>query len=167
MLSGSCLAAYFETESWPGEGIPRFSAKRNILKLHIQPTRKSRQRKIRYQEGERLDYDKSKMITLKSVTLTARTEITDLSCLDSPEIKQTIKPGDTIEYLQYRAEGYITARYKKQICEIFIMDNEPKFDGLEKEPVVEWWVRVIDKNNKVQGWLLVDKAQINYLDREF
>jgi hypothetical protein len=47
------------------------------------------------------------------------------------------------------------------------MDTVPKFEGIEKEPVVEWWVRVADKNKKPQGWLRVDKAQVIFLERSF
>lgn len=164
------FAADFETDSWPGEGVPHFSVRNDALILHSQPEMDSKQLTLKLRKGTKIIYDKSKQITKKSVMLTAKTEVTELWCKDakgSKDSKPVIKPGDTIEYLQYGAEGYITARYAGNICDVFVMDNVPKFDGLEKEPVVEWWVRVVDKNTTPQGWLLVDKSQVNFLKRSF
>lgn len=183
IVAGSAFGSDFEKDTWPGEGIPNFSAKNNSLDLHSQPTTTSTQIKYALQKGSKVLFDKSKLITKQSVTLTAKTEVTDVHCENSTGKKKmimpdgterivkrgadVISPGETIEFLQYRAEGYITARYKGSICEVFVMDNVPKFDGLDKKPVVEWWVRVINKDKIPQGWLLVDKSQVNFLKRGF
>lgn len=164
------LASDFETDSSPGEGNPNFSTKNNILILYIQPNVNSSKVTLKQKKDRKILYDKSKLITKKSVTLTAKAEITDLWCADTKSSKRLtpiIKPGESIEYLQYRAEGYVTAKYNNQICEVFIMDKIPKFEGIGKEPIVEWWIRVIDESNKSQGWLLVDKSQVNFLQRDF
>ena len=99
--------------------------------------------------------------------LTAITDVTDMYCPDIEGNTLAINPGDTIKYLQYRAEGYITAKVRDSICEVFVMDNVPKFEGLEMQPKTEWWLRVVDADSSVLGWLLVDDSQINFLDRSF
>lgn len=164
------VAALFETDSFPGEGGPNFSAKSDILILRRHPDIDSSQIALKPGKNKKILFDKSKQITKKSITLTAKSEVTDLTCNDTKKFKEStpiIKRGETIEYLQYRAEGYITARYNNQICEVFIMDKIPKFEGIGKEPIVEWWIRVIDEKKKPQGWLLVDKSQVNFLERNF
>jgi hypothetical protein len=47
------------------------------------------------------------------------------------------------------------------------MDNEARFDGMDKEPEVQWWVRVVDGEGRGEGWLLVDGSQAEILGREF
>jgi len=172
----------FETDFWPGEGIPGFSAKNSSLSLYSLPTATSTQIQYKLRKGAKFLFDASKLITKQSVTLFAKVEVTDVHCKNSTGLKKAIMPGgaegfsqqrtvimqgETVEYLQYRAEGYITARYKGNICEVFVMDNVPKFEGIEKQPVVEWWIRVVDGNKIPQGWLLVDKSQVNFLKRSF
>lgn len=183
IIASSAFGSDFEKDTWPGEGIPNFSAKTNSLILHNQPAVTSNQIKYDLQKGSKVLFDKSKLITRQSVSLTAKTEVTDVHCEKSTGNKKiimpegtedivkrgavVISPGETIEFLQYRAEGYITARYKDRICEVFVMDNVPKFEGLDKEPVVEWWVRVVNKDKLPQGWLLVDGSQVDFLKRGF
>ncbi len=80
VLSIATLAygADFETESWPGEGIPVFAAKNDTLLLHEEPSLTSPALTIKYKNGRRVVFDKSKLITKKSEMLTANKEITDL-----------------------------------------------------------------------------------------
>lgn len=153
--------ADFETESWPGEGIPVFAAKNDALILHREASLKSPTLTIKYKKGWRVVFDKSKLITKKSVILTANRKVKDYWCKGGTV---EINPGDTVEYLQYRAEGYGTVRVKGKICEVFLEDG---FDGLDKSPETEWWVRVVDKHKKPVGWILVDRTQLNFLRREF
>jgi hypothetical protein len=183
LIAGTALGSDFERDVWPGEGIPNFSAKRNSLVLHSQPAATSTEITYGIKKGSKVHFDSSKLITKQSVTLRATTEVTDVHCENSTGYKKiempdgtdravkrgavVISPGETIEFLQYRAEGYITARYKDMICEVFVMDNVPKFYGLEKQPVVEWWIRIIDENKTPKGWLLVDQSQVNFLKRGF
>ncbi len=62
------------------------------------------------------------------------------------------------------AEGYGTVRVEGKICQVCLEDG---FDGLEKSPLTEWWVRVVDKQNKPVGWILIDRAKLHFLPREF
>ena len=132
-------------------------------------------------QGPTVYFDETKVITKQSVTLTAKAEVNDVHCKNSTGKKKMvmpdgterivkrgdviIAPGETIEFLQYRAEGYITVRYKDNICEV--MGDVTKFSGLEKQPVVEWWIRIVDENKMPKGWLLVDSSQVNFLERGF
>jgi hypothetical protein len=167
--TNSAVAADFEKEGWPGEGIPGFAAKNSELRLNKLSSKESEEITLPFRIGERITYDQSKMITKKSVTLTAKEKVTKTFCpgMPVPVIGQEpiIQPGETIEYLQYRAEGYVTARYKGVICEVFVADNNPKFDGLDKKPDVEWWIRVVNDKKVPLGWLLINEDQVNYLQR--
>jgi hypothetical protein len=172
-------ATEFEHDGWPGEGIPAFSAKHSVLHLHKEPNSNSESVDITVEERgfignieiskSEINYDRSKVITNRSVILTAKATVTDAICPSQPAatVAPVIQPGESIEYLQYYAEGYAFVRYKGMICEVFIADREAKFDGLDKHPDVEWWVRLIDSGNQILGWLLVDEAQINQLPRTF
>ena len=118
--------------------------------------------RIPFEKGKTINFDKSRMITKQSVMLTAKKKITQFYC--SGKSKLEINPGDKIEYLQYRAEGYAACRVKGEICEVFIMGNEPAFDGLDKKPIVEWWVRVINHHKKPVGWLVLDYNEFNQIE---
>lgn len=203
-FASSAFGTDFETDGWPGEGIPSFSTKNSFLNLYSFPTTTSNQIKYNLEKGTKIVFDKSKLIkeskeateipaktvyfdeskliTTRSVTLRAKSEIDDIYCKDTGKIKikmpdgterfvergtVPIVPGDTIEYLQDRPDGYITVKFKGNICEVFIGGYPPKFDGLEKQPVVEWWIKIVDENKMPKGWLLYDKSQVNYLETGF
>ena len=153
--------ADFETESWPGEGVPVFAAKNDTLFLHEEPSLTSPTLTIEYEKGWRVGFDKSKVITKKSVMLTANRKNRDLWCKGG---NVEIHAGDRVEYLQYGGEGYGTVRVKGKICQVFLEDG---FDGLAQSPETEWWVRVVDEHEKPVGWILVDRTQLNFLPREF
>jgi len=164
ILTWPLIAHSFETDTWLGEGIPVFSSKNSQLILHKNPSLNSPAKTFRFKVGSRIVYDKSKLITIQSALLKARKEIIINGCPSSP-IK--LKKGDKVEYMQYRAEGYGTVRIRNEICEVFIYEQHDKFDGLSKSPKIEWWIRVIDKNQEPWGWLLVDENQVNFLSRQF
>lgn len=67
--------------------------------------------------------------------------------------------------LQYRAEGYVFARIKGVVCLVYAADSPDKFDGMEQNAEVEWWIRVVGPKKDIWGWLLVNESQINYLQR--
>ena len=178
------VATDFESDGMPGEGVPGFASKNAELRLNKLPSKESEEIKLPFRIGERIiydntpskakvriTYDQSKMITRKSVTLIAKEKVTKTFCpgMPVPVIGQEpiIQPGETIEYLHYLAEGYVTARYKGVICEVFVADNKPKFDGLDKQPEVEWWIRLVDYKKAPLGWLLVNEEQLDYLQRTF
>ena len=160
-IATSAYGADFATESWPGEGIPVFAARNNRLVLHELPALNSPLLTVTYKKGRRVVFDKSKVITKKSVMVTANKDIRDVGCKGG---NAEIHSGDRVEYLQYSGEGYGTVRVGGKICEVFLEDG---FDGMDKSPETEWWVRVVGKDKKPVGWILVDRNQLNFLQREF
>jgi hypothetical protein len=157
--------AVFESDTFPGEGVPVLSAREDSLRLYAEPSLDSPVRRLPFQKGWKVVYDTSKQITIQSVLLRVTSTVTDGWCQGGKF--EPLHPGETVEYLQYRAEGYGTMRVRGMICEVFIMDNEARFDGMDKEPEVQWWVRVVDGEGRGEGWLLVDGSQAEILGREF
>ena len=153
-----CLGEY-ETNSWGGEGRPRFSANKNELILYNSPSLDARKREIKYREGWLVVWDRSKRITRKSAMWIVKEEITKGNC-------GILSPGDEVEYLQYEAEGWGTFRINCKLCSTKI-SGDKYFDKNGESPEVEWWVRVLDYTNSPIGWLLVDQEQVKFLSREF
>jgi hypothetical protein len=157
--------AVFESDTFPGEGVPVLAARQDSLLLHAEPSLDSPVRRLPFQKGWKVVYDKSKQITIQSVLLSVMATVTDGWCSEGKF--DPLQPGETVEHLQYRAEGYATMRVRGMICEVFIMDDEERFAGLDTQPEVQWWVRVVDEEGKGEGWLLVDGSQAEILGREF
>lgn len=100
MLSAvNAMAEDFEHDGWPGEGIPGFSVKNTSLQLYKEPSKKSEVITVPVETGEnilkadfvesstlktRLTYDKSEVITKKSVTWVARMAVTNTFCQGMP-----------------------------------------------------------------------------------
>ena len=148
----------FETSTWPGEGIPVLIA--NVDRLHVwaEPHRASSMREIAYRRGWRIPFTETLLRTIEATTITVKKNGTVRIFCDGP-IEHEFSTGDTIEYLQYRAEGYITARYNERVCSIPLLQNPDIFGEQVDEPVVEWWVKVEYRDGGSPGWLLVDQTQ--------
>ena len=112
--------------------------------------------------GWKVVYDKSKVITNKSVPLISKVPVYGIWC-DGERIN--IEAGEQVEHMQYCAEGFGTVIIHDKVCEVDLESGD--FGGLDQEPVTEWWVRVINKDKKAEGWLLVDDEQLNFLRRQF
>lgn len=152
----------FEMMGWPGEGIPVFSANSSQLTLYPEPSKETKPIFMKFQKDKIISFDRSKVITKQSTFLNVKKKVTDVWCGDK---QIELNPGDTIEYLQYRAEGYGIVVYKGDLCEVSLSEDD--FEGLDKSPVTEWWIRVIDTQKKPLGWLLVDQFQVKLVDRKF
>jgi hypothetical protein len=83
-----------------------------------------------------------------------------------PTESRTVQPGDTIEFLQYRAEGTCFVRIAGSVIDA---DPCPAIDNtafqLIAEPRVEWWVHVTSKTGR--GWLQVEDSIVRQLARVF
>lgn len=184
VFTGIAFAAApcFEHDGWPEELIPTFATRHTVLTLHTAPERQAEAVALPVKAGEvisnadfnpaatRLSYVQSKVITRRSVLLTATATVTDVHCLSKPAAPMTdgkpaIQPGQQIEYLQYRAEGFILARYNGAICEVHVMDDPPGFTRMGKQPEVEWWIMLVDHEKQALGWFLVDETQLTLLPR--
>jgi len=76
-----------------------------------------------------------------------------------------VQAGDTVEYLQYRAEGTCFIRIASDVIDAKLCPNQqPSRFRLDTEPITEWWIHVTIKG-KPAGWLLVSDAVVKVVDR--
>ena len=174
----SFVQAYaFESGLWPGEGRPVFMA-RESLTLMERPAKDSRAiKKVKIPKGQKIDFKETKYRTLKSglITVTAPSTISvtsygKLDFLSSDDyhnkgINKSIKlkAGDSMECLQYRAEGEYFIKMNGEVL-AFSPDESTR---ISSEPLTEWWVLAVDKQKKPLGWVLIDRKTVEFAEREF
>ena len=74
--------------------------------------------------------------------------------------------GESIEYLQYRAEGTCFVRIAGSVIDADPCPTQKEGEfRLEAQPSVEWWIHII-VDGKVRGWLLVTEAAAKVVDRK-
>ncbi len=136
-LSGMlwCGAAHaFDSELWPGEGIPRFAAKSDRLVLHEQPDTASPVVITQAVDpGEEIAYDRTRFRTVDEGLVIAQQpgrlfgrDLGDVEHLSEdryyaadPTFEEiTYTKGDSFAYLQYRAEGTCLVRDDDTVLEI-------------------------------------------------
>lgn len=166
LLTGNTAAAQFETNSWPGEGVPVLIARADALILRLSPRIDSPIITIPYRGGWRVPFDESIHRTIKSRTIVVqRTNTIEISC--GASVMYTFMEGEEIEYLQYASEGYGTARVGGRICLVPFEFEVETFGPILEQPETEWWVRVTYGDGTSPGWLLVTDGQISFGKREF
>jgi len=170
------------SEMWPGEGIPHFVANTTTLDLYAEPSRATQRHRLFANVGAGLEFDDTRFITIRPGHVVARKRgamsgrvfggisylsktLYDSNALPTTQIAYV--PGDTLEYLQNRAEGTCIIRAREDVVEV---DNCPAgdheaFTTLE-EPQTEWWIHV-NLSKTMQGWLLVDPKAVRELSRTF
>lgn len=187
LVLGCQAAEPFESELWPGEGIPRFAAKVDRLTLYEQPSRSSSLAGARpIKKDQAIAYSATLVRTVRPGLVTA-TESTTLSGRSFGDIghlsmdryyagepgwnEVPFAAGESFEYLQDRAEGSCLIRRQRVVFEI---EACPWLGGapdsgfkLVEEPVTEWWIRVEGKEKQPLGWLLVDEESVDLLPRGF
>jgi hypothetical protein len=187
-LSGMlwCGAAHaFDSELWPGEGIPRFAAKSDRLVLHEQPDTASPVVITQTVDpGEEIAYDRTRFRTVDEGLVIAQQpgrllgrDLGDVEHLSEdryyaadPIFEEiTYTKGDSFAYLQYRAEGTCLVRDDDTVLEIEGCPWEGAGRGdfdLVRRPVTEWWVEVT-ADGKTLGWLQLDPQSVEPLPRRF
>ncbi len=182
LLLSALKAHGFVSEMWPEEGQPVFRSKVAVLTLHEQPSITSNIKKHKRNKGELITYDETRYRNVRSgsikVTKTVTLEGRDLGALDYltreryysdvPDKKIQFRRGETIEYLQARAEGSCIIKWKTKIIELEYcswFDDTNKDFQVISEPINEWWIRVVI-NKKPIGWLLIDDKVVDE-HREF
>lgn len=187
LLLATLSAHAFESELWPGEGIPRFAARVDHLTLYQEPG-KSASVLVKHpvQVGEEVTYDEIRFRTLQSGQISARRAGTflarnfgDIAYL-SKEIyyssaggweKISYEAGDSFQYLQYRSEGSCFIRHDSEILEIdwcsWVGISQTNGFDVTKRPVTEFWIRVVYNEEPLKGWLLVDGKSVEMLPRQF
>lgn len=175
ILLGAPRAQAFESDMSPGEGIPSFRAKAD-LPLHQEPSAQSPVvAGVTVKKGTVVTGKEARFKTIKPgvVSVQAPVTVSGVSygkvdrltkeayyAENLPEKNYPLKPGDSIEYLQDRAEGNRLVRLNGEILQIGF-GEELK---VTSSPVNEWWVKVSDQ--KGTGWLLIDKASVEFLERK-
>jgi hypothetical protein len=165
----------FESELWPGEGIPVFLAKKN-LKLYEEPSLNSQVIKgDTISKGEKIDFGMTRFRTIKpgklDVLVTDSTTVSSYGAIDylseedyyhsGKEKVITFKSSESFEILQYRAEGNYFFRINGEVV-TFTPEKNMK---ISSEPVTEWWVQALDMQKKPIGWVLIDEKNIKFLNR--
>jgi len=166
----------FESETWPEEGVAHFRAKRSLPVYEESSTRSPMAAGKEIPKGSEFNFKKMIYRTIKPglisvrrpTTITVRSlgRIEYLSKEDyysdhHPDKKLTLQAGDSLEYLQYRAEGSILIRVAGIVYEF----DTTEFEAIpvDQEPIVEWWVKVTDNRGKEIGWALSTRNRLRSL----
>lgn len=184
LVSGLLAASHrptFVCELWPEEGRPVFTAKGCLIELRRSPSADAAGT-LRFMavEGDTLPFDSTEYQTFSPGRLIAlrdgviegrslgkRSRLSEPSYYEDESPDRTIayQRGDTIEYLQYRAEGFGFLRARGDVIEVELWRE---LDSLEFKPlswpVTEWWIRVTGRPEG-SGWLRVDATQVVEVDR--
>lgn len=167
----------FASELWPAEGVPKFKVGTEVLTIYDQPSLKSRViNELEVKPGTEIRFKDFRYITVSSGILAAREdgylegedygEIRYLSKNDyyqnygKKTVSRTIKyrKGESIELVQYRAEGSSFIRKEGHIIVLerlpWVYSNSPLI--LSKNPITEGWIKVIDVNGDSVGWVIID-----------
>ena len=173
------LQVLFETELWPGEGRPAFEAVGRHLTLRAEPFSFAVVTSdMEVPPGQRLTFDETRYRTVASglfqvrrTTAVAGRDLGDLTMLSRAayytgrfaRIELPVSAGDTVEYLQDRAEGTCFVRVRSHTIDA---DPCPRVlpDDFEtsREPTVEWWIHVI---GVASGWVIVSGDTVRVVDR--
>jgi hypothetical protein len=180
----------FQSELWPGEGVPRIAAKTSHLKLHREPSPQSRvARMLTVEIGGLIEFDESRYRTLSPGVITATHkgsfQARDLGKIDylawdqyyNEDLfykKVDYDTGDSFGYLQYRAGlscliSWQGKTWEVDICPWSMSRGTGPGSGftIVSEPQVEWWIRVIDAKHNPLGWFLIDGETVELLKPRF
>jgi hypothetical protein len=167
----------FESELWPGMGVPQIAAKKTHLRLHHKPSLKPRLvQTLRVEKGNLIDFDDSRHRTISPGVITVTQKGTlrarDLGRIaylkwshyyNGDMIYKNLEYdiGDSFHFLQYTSElscliSWHERAWEPVICPWIISGSISDFT-MVSVPQTEWWVRVINRKQKALGWLLVDE----------
>jgi hypothetical protein len=175
-------ASIFEVDMWPEEGRPVFQAVGQPLRLRAAPSSSSQVvATVPVQAGRRLAFDQTLYRTTRAGSFTALKasviagrdlgDITRLAKADYysakfPPASVSVKSAETIEYLQYRAEGTCFVRVGLHVINAAPCPNQqPNEFRTQLEPTTEWWIHVTVSQRAV-GWVLVSATTVKEIDRE-
>lgn len=175
----------FESELWPEEGVPVFRATTSHLTLHARPYHEAPVvAELDVEPGSLIQFRSfryrtvrpGKVVAKKAGRLTGR-NLGRINYLSrdtyyedtSQPVELAYEPGDTFEYIQYRAEGSCFIRHGGYVFDI---DYCPWLGGSEelaltKQPYAESWLHVTGRNEKPVGWLCHQRGVADEVDRSF
>jgi len=185
-LMVSCIqspAVVFESELWPEEGRPAFEAASDTLVLREAPLPSAAvARTMPVHRGTPILFDSTRFQTLEPGQFRVLTDtvlvgrnlgptrylaVSDYYSGRFQREHRRVTAGETIEYLQYRAEGTCFVRvggavFEAEQCPLF----QPALYELAHEPTVDWWIRVVVEGEP-RGWLRVEETAVREVDRLF
>lgn len=172
----SARAYAFESALWPGEGRPVFIAGADLTPQERPVKDACGIPNLKILKGRKIDFTETRYRTVKSgeivVTAAASLSVTSygkgdylsLEVYYQQGIQKTIhlKSGDSLEYLQYRAEGECLIRMEGEVFAL------PPHENIKivSEPRTEWWVLAVDQQKKPIGWVLIDDRTVEFAERQ-
>lgn len=170
----------FESEFWPEEGVPQFVSRAERLLLRARPSSDAPLvAEWLIKTNEAVPFDGFRYRTVRPGSMVARRDGElvgrNLGRTDyvshanyfrdgGENVTVRFRTGDSIEYLQYRAEGTAFLRWQGLALDTDLPSNSD-FE-LTSHPVAESWVRVEDPSSGSSGWVLVDE-QLEEVRRQF
>ena len=173
----------FASDIWPGEGIPVIVLQRTALPVFAEPDPSATVvDTLKGRVGQRVSFDSTRYQTLTSgsvaihtlFTLTGR-DLGDVKRLtldryyqpNEAEVSIPIVAPETLEFLQYRAEGSCFVRVQGKV-----IDAQPcpgfgrESVSVIRDPVTRWWILVRGAGG-ASGWILVSDTTARAVRREF
>jgi len=179
-------AGAFQVGLWPGEGRPRLIAGTTTLSPRTEPrTDAPTGTALHVRKGQVVEFAETVYRTIVpgrlKVTKDAQVRGRRLGSMRRlsrdeyysdryPMAALAVRAGETIEYLQYRAEGSCFVRIRGEVidadpCPDVLVDPD-EVAVLEAKPKTEWWIQVVLKG-RPEGWLLVDGKNVREEGRTF
>ena len=172
----------FEIDMWPEEGRPVFEAVGPPLQLRAAPSSSSPViATLAVAAGQRMIFDDTRyrtivagaFVAVRDATIEGRDlgNIATLSKADYYSGKFTrmsvdVKRGDSVEYLQYRAEGTCFVRIRSRVIDAALCPNQrPDQFQTTLEPITEWWIHV-SAGQSAAGWVIVTAATLKEVERQ-
>jgi len=180
MLAQSMPETAFEVDLWPGEGRPVFAASAARLQLREAPAESAGVaatwtgrigQVLAFDDTRYRTVEVGRFVVLSPTTLTGR-RLGDTRRLSREDYysgtfgpaRVSLRAGDQVEYLQYRAEGTCFVRVGAAAIEADPCPNQDQRRfRLEAEPKTEWWIHVVQGD--VCGWLLVADGTVRVIRR--
>lgn len=172
--SSSNPDAYFTSGLYPGEGIPTLRANKD-LEVHVAPhSTSARVAELKVKKGQIVNFDRISFQTIRPVTLKLEQDQTFEDATDYGPVKSlsaddyydagrqrqlSLKKGDEIKVLQYRAEGAYLVEVNGNVMAL-------QCSGCSGvRPVTQCWVRITDGARF--GWILSSHQNTAITKREF
>jgi hypothetical protein len=177
------LLSTFEMEFWPGEGIPVFEAVGPEITLRESPSSSSIARQVlTTRPGQRLTFDSTIFRTLRPGRFVALVDtVISGRDLGPPRrltrddyysgrfqtVKRSVAAGDSVAYLQYRAEGTCFVLHDGTVIDASRCPTvSPDAFSLVREPATEWWIRLVPATGSA-GWVMVSDRTVRVVERTF
>lgn len=164
----------FTSELWPGEGRPRFRAKRSLVVYQSPSLASAPLTGDEITAGELIEFTDTRFHTVRpgvvvvkeATTLAPARAYGPVTYLAKQDYEHSgkresilLKQGETVLVLQYRAEGEYVVQIHGNVYGVHCALCA------EAKPETQWWVQV-GKGSR-RGWVQINEENVEFLDREF